>query len=171
MSSRNLTNAGAAIGLCKRWLRFVREWSLRMARSRPPRSKTIGSADGVRIIRASQVVVSVTRSIVMVETGFSCLRISALNIDGAQQYELQQHWLWAEMPARKLCFGDCYNGGSGTAADNGNSGAKSFGATLTVMVAQGTGNTSFGPVTDGTVTISPITTVAINSQGCIDNTN
>ena len=67
-------------------------------------------------------------------------------------------------------------GGSGTARDrlNGNSGAKSFDATLTVVVAPGTGNTSFGPVADGdgtTVTISPTGTVAINSQGCIDNTN
>jgi hypothetical protein len=40
--------------------------------------ETIGSAAGVRIIRASQVIVSVTRPIVMVETGFSYLRISAL---------------------------------------------------------------------------------------------
>jgi hypothetical protein len=158
--------------LCKRWLRFVRGWSLRMARSRPPPSKTIGSADGVRI-GASQVVVSVTRSIVMVETGFSYLRISALT-STVPTVRAPQHWLWAEMPARKLCFGDCYNEGSGTAGDNGNSGAKSFGATLTVMIAQGTGNTSFGPVADGdgsTVTISPTGTVAINSQGCSDNTN
>ena len=67
-------------------------------------------------------------------------------------------------------------GGSGTAADslNGNSGAKSFGATLTVMVAQGGGNSSFGPVADSdgsTFTVSPNGTVALNSEGCVDNTN
>jgi len=57
---------------------------------------------------------------------------------------------------------------------NGNSGQKSFGATLTVSTATAAGDAPWGPAADGDGTALSVTggpgSVKINSEGCIDNT-
>jgi parallel beta-helix repeat protein len=132
--------------------------------------------DGVRILRASQVDVSGNTISSNGGDGIFVLENSGVNIDAANTTTSNNTGFGLRCLRGSYASGTVTTGGSGTAGDrlNGNSGAKSFGATLAVTIAPGTGNTSFGPVADGdgsTVTISPTGTVAINSQGCIDNTN
>jgi len=132
--------------------------------------------DGVRTIRASQVDVSSNTINSNGEDGIFVIENSGVNIDAANTTTSNNTGFGLRCLRGSYASGTVTTGGSGTAGDrlNGNSGAKSFGTMLTVTVAPGTGNATFGPVADAdgtTVTISPTGTVAINSQGCIDNTN
>jgi len=101
---------------------------------------------------------------------------SGVNIEGANSTTSNNSGFGLRCLRGSYASGTVTTGGSGTAADslNGSSGVKSFGATLTVMVAQGAGNSSFGPVADSdgsTFTVSPNGTFVLNSEGCIDNTD
>ncbi len=132
--------------------------------------------DGVRIFRASQANVSSNTINSNGGDGIFVVENSGTNIDAANSTTSNNTGFGLRCVRGSYASGTVTTGGSGTAADaiNGNSGAKSFGATLTVIVTQGAGNASFGPVADGdgtTVTISPPGSVAFNSEGCIDNTN
>lgn len=132
--------------------------------------------DGVRIFRAAQANVSSNTINGNGGDGIFVAENSGVNIDGANSTTSNNSGFALRCLRGSYASGTVTTGGSGTAADaiNGNFGAKSFGATLTVMVTQGAGNGSFGPVADDdgtTVTISPLGTVAFNSEGCIDNTN
>lgn len=132
--------------------------------------------DGVRIFRASQANVSSNTVNSNGGDGIFVAENSGVNIDGANSTTSNNTGFGLRCLRGSYASGTVTTGGSGTVADslNGNSGAKSFGATLTVMVAQGGGNSSFGPVADSdgsTFTVSPNGTVALNSEGCVDNTN
>jgi parallel beta-helix repeat protein len=132
--------------------------------------------DGVRIFRASQANVSSNTINSNGGDGIFVAENSGVNIEGANSTTSNNTGFGLRCVRGSYASGTVTTGGSGTAADSlsGNSGAKSFGATLTVMVAEGTGNSSFGPVADSdgsTFTVSPNGTVVLNSEGCVDNTN
>ena len=132
--------------------------------------------DGVRIFRASQANVSTNTINSNGGEGIFVAENSGVNIEGANSTTSNNSGFGLRCLRGSYASGTVTTGGSGTAADslNGSSGVKSFGATLTVMVAQGAGNSSFGPVADSdgsTFTVSPNGTFVLNSEGCIDNTD
>jgi parallel beta-helix repeat protein len=132
--------------------------------------------DGVRIFRTSQANVSSNTINSNGGEGIFVAENSGVNIDGANSTTSNNAGFGLRCLRGSYASGIVTTGGSGTAADslNGNFGAKSFGATLTVIVAQGAGDSSFGPFSDSdgsTFTVSLTGTLAPNSEGCIDNTN
>ena len=121
--------------------------------------------DGVRLFRSSQADISGNTINGNQQHGINMFENSGVNLDLANS---GANGVGPGFFGLRCRTGSYASGTIGTLT--GTSGAKSFGATLTLTTAD---TSPWGPVDDGdgtTLTVTGTGTVSINSQGCMDNT-